>query len=127
MEDITGRKLTQPQIDELQNALKNGDYEKLSAESLMKARKNFKSSKNNLIEEWEKSTRQEWPTYSEDVVSDTTGKVLRKAGDKYDAHHIIELSNGGDNSWWNLLPAKFPSEHQGGIHGSGSLANDIFE
>ncbi|TDW08233.1 putative toxin of predicted polymorphic toxin system, partial [Breznakia blatticola] len=127
VENFTGTKLTQGQLDELTNALKNSDYGKLDADSLVNARKDFKKSKNNLISEWEINTGQKWPTYTEDVVSPTTGKVLRKAGDKYDAHHIIELSNGGDNSWWNLHPAKFPNEHQGGIHGTGSKANDLFK
>lgn len=29
--------------------------------------------------------------------------------------------------WWNIRPAKRPSEHQGSIHGSGSSANEILK
>ena len=54
------------------------------------------------------------------------GRLLKVAGQPYDAHHIVELSNGGDNAWWNIHPAGFPYEHQAGIHGAGSLANEIF-
>ncbi|MEC1405441.1 hypothetical protein [Bacillus halotolerans] len=46
--------------------------------------------KDQLIEEWEKNTDQTWSIYSEDVISKKTGEPLRKKGDKYDAHHIIE-------------------------------------
>jgi filamentous hemagglutinin len=52
--------------------------------------------------------------------------VLRKAGQQYDAHHLIEVSVKGPNEWWNIHPAKHPNEHQGGIHAAGSLANKIF-
>lgn len=44
----------------------------------------------------------------------------QKQGDKYDAHHIIENTFGGEHEWWNMHPAKFPNEHQAGIHGTGS-------
>ena len=53
-------------------------------------------------------------------------EVIRKAGQRYDAHHLIESSFGGSNAWWNLHPAAFPSEHQAGIHAANSLANLIF-
>lgn len=54
-------------------------------------------------------------------------KVLRKNGYNYDAHHIIELSYGGPNIWWNMHPAAFPNEHQGGIHRKGSIGNELFD
>ena len=92
-----------------------------------KHRNEFNKIKSNLIEEWERNTGQKWPTYTEDVISPNTGKVVRKAGDKYDAHHVIENSFGGENEWWNIHPAKFPNEHQSGIHGAGSPANKLFK
>ncbi len=52
--------------------------------------------------------------------------LLRHEGNYYDAHHIIELSTGGPNEWWNLHPAKFLYEHQNGIHAAGKLAKEIF-
>jgi len=110
MEDITGRKLSQPQIDELQNALKNNDYSKTTGESLSSARNEFKRKKNAIIKEWEGVTGQKWPTYVEDIYS-ADGRLLRSAGQSYDAHHIIELSLGGDNAGWNIHPAMFPDEH----------------
>lgn len=81
--------------------------------------------KDRLIDEWEKNTGDKWPVYTEDVLNDA-GEVIRKAGQRFDAHHLIESSFGGPNAWWNLHPAAFPSEHQGGIHAVDSLANLIF-
>lgn len=63
--------------------------------------------------------------YAEDVVNEA-GIVIRKAGQPYDAHHLVESSFGGPNAWWNLHPAAFPDEHLRGIHGVDSLANIIF-
>ena len=82
--------------------------------------------KNNVIKEWEKQTGQKWPTYTEDVISEKTGRVIRRKGDKYDAHHIIENNIGGEHEWWNIHPARFPDEHQAGIHGAGSPSRGLF-
>ena len=54
-------------------------------------------------------------------------KVARKVGDKYDAHNIFDKFFGGELEWWIIHPAKFPNEHQSGIHGAGSPANELFE
>ncbi len=35
-------------------------------------------------------------------------KCCQKTGSKYDAHHIIENSYGGNNEWWNIHSARFP-------------------
>ena len=79
----------------------------------------------DLIQMWEEKTGTEWPRYTEDVFNEA-GDVLRTANQPYDAHHIIELSTGGPNEWWNLHPARFPGEHQNGIHAAGSWAKKIF-
>lgn len=107
--------------------MEKNKYSKLSKDEIKAARISFNNNKNSLIEEWEKNTGQTWPTYSEDIISEKTGQIYIHKGDKYDAHHLIELSYGGEETWWNIHPAKRPSEHQGGIHGSGSSANEIFK
>ena len=68
----------------------------------------------------ERYTGEAWPTYEEDIVNEA-GKIIRKKGDRYDAHHLIEISFGGPNEWWNLFPASF-DEHQA-IHSASNLAN----
>ncbi len=127
VESRTGIKLSKNQVEEIKNALRNKEYTKLTTKETAKYRNEFNKVKNNLIEQWESNTGQKWSRYTEDVISPNTGKVVRKAGDKYDAHHIIENSFGGEHEWWNIHPAKFPNEHQSGIHGAGSPANELFK
>ncbi|MGN7760632.1 HNH endonuclease [Paenibacillus sp. 22594] len=126
IEARTGRKLPKVQLDRLKDALRNKQYTKKSAKQTAKNRKEFDKVRDEVITEWESKTGQKWPTYEEDIISENSGKVIRKKGDKYDAHHIIENSFGGEHEWWNMHPAKFPDEHQGGIHGAGSPANSLF-
>ena len=126
IETRTGIKLPKNQVEELKNALRSKEYEKLTPKETIRRRNEFNKVKNSLIEEWESNTGKKWPTYTEDVVSSNTGRIVRKVGDKYDAHHIIENSFGGEHEWWNIHPARFPNEHQSGIHGAGSAASELF-
>ncbi|MBX9988046.1 MULTISPECIES: T7SS effector LXG polymorphic toxin [Priestia] len=123
----TSRKLSKNQIEKLKETLRNKEYQKLSPIETRKHRRAFNKIKDKLIEEWEIKTGQKWPTYSEDIISENTGEPVRRKGDKYDAHHIIENSFRGEHEWWNIHPAKFPNEHQSGIHGTGSPANELFK
>ena len=127
IEGRTGRELPKNQIDNLKAALRNKEYSKMSPIETAKHRAKFDSVKNKVIKEWERNTGQKWPVYNENIISEKTGKVIRKKGDKYDAHHIIENTFGGEHEWWNMHPAKFPNEHQAGIHGAGSPANTLFK
>ncbi|MDM5321821.1 T7SS effector LXG polymorphic toxin [Bacillus altitudinis] len=127
IEGRTGRELPKNQIDNLKAALRNKEYSKMSPIETAKHRAKFDSVKNKVIKELERNTGQKWPVYNENIISGKTGKVIRKKGDKYDAHHIIENTFGGEHEWWNMHPAKFPNEHQAGIHGAGSPANTLFK
>ncbi|MDG3072573.1 ribonuclease YeeF family protein [Bacillus halotolerans] len=127
VEARTSRKIPKNQVEKLKEALRKKEYKKLTPLQTRKHRRAFNKIKDQLIEEWEKNTGQTWPTYSEDVISKKTGEPVRKKGDKYDAHHIIENSFEGEHEWWNIHPAKFPNEHQSGIHGTGSPANELFK
>ncbi|MDF2004158.1 T7SS effector LXG polymorphic toxin [Bacillus pumilus] len=127
IEGRTGRELPKNQIENLKAALRNKEYNKMSPIETAKHRAKFDSLKNKVIKEWERNTGQKWPVYNENIISEKTGKVIRKKGDKYDAHHIIENTFGGEHEWWNMHPAKFPNEHQAGIHGAGSPANTLFK
>ena len=125
VEKITKREIKPNQMEKLQKALKEQDFAKLDPEKSKLHRKLFDSAKDKLIDEWEKNTGDTWPVYTQDVLNDA-GEVIRKAGQRFDAHHLIESSFGGPNAWWNLHPAAFPAEHQKGIHAVNSLANLIF-
>lgn len=126
VEARTGRKIPENQRKLLEQDLRANKYQRLDAEAAAAHRTDFNRVKNDLISDWEKNTNQKWPRYSEDVLS-KNGSVIRRVGQPYDAHHLIESSYGGPNKWWNMHPARFPDQHQGGIHRSGSPARDLFE
>ncbi len=121
----TGVKLHPKQIKRLGQALREKLYKKLPTPAAVKKhRKAFRNVKDDLIAEWEANTGQTWPRYREDVITKDGG---RRAGDAYDAHHIIENKYGGEHAWWNIHPARYPEVHQGGIHGKGAPAGRLFE
>lgn len=121
---ITGREIGSQQMDLLKKALKENEYVKLSPEATKLARNTFGNEKSMLIEMWERKMGESWPRYTEDVVNEA-GQIIRKAGQPFDAHHIIELSTGGLNEWWNLHPVSV-LDHQNLIHGAESTARKIF-
>ncbi|MDA1632755.1 hypothetical protein PDK11_07755 [Bacillus cereus] len=125
VESKTGLKLHKNQVEQLKAALREHKYEKMTPLETLKHRNKFNSVKNKLISEWEEKTGQTWPRYTEEVY-DKKGRVARDIGQPYDAHHIIENNFGGPHEWWNIHPAKFPDEHQAGIHGKGSPSNKLF-
>jgi uncharacterized protein YukE len=125
VESKTGLKLQKKQIDKLKVALRENKFEKLTPVETLKHRNKFNSVKNILISEWEEKTGQNWPRYTEEIY-DKKGRLARDVGQPYDAHHIIENNFGGPHEWWNIHPAKFPDEHQAGIHGKGSPAQKLF-
>lgn len=126
VEEITNRKIPENQRELLQEALEDNAYSKLSKEETAQRRAEFDKLRTNLIKDWELKTGQKWPTY-EEVVYSKKGLPLRKKTANYDAHHIIESTYNGAHEWWNLHPAKYPDEHQGGIHGKGKIAKEIFK
>ncbi|MGH1043889.1 MULTISPECIES: T7SS effector LXG polymorphic toxin [Bacillus] len=126
VEEITNRKIPENQKELLQEALEDNAYSKLSKEETAQRRAEFDKLRTNLIKDWELKTGQKWPTY-EEVVYSKKGLPLRKKTANYDAHHIIESTYNGAHEWWNLHPAKYPDEHQGGIHGKGKIAKEIFK
>ena len=118
---ITGRALHPSQIAELKRAIKAKDYQRLSKEATEESRKIFSETKDDLIKQWEQHTGQKWPTEKKQILIKDTGKREWRTV-KYDAHHVIYNRHGGNNTWWNIHPAKSGIEHQNGIHrGLGEL------
>ncbi|MED2794870.1 T7SS effector LXG polymorphic toxin [Bacillus wiedmannii] len=126
VEEITNRKIPDNQRELLKEHLENNGYERLSKEEVAKRRDEFNSLREDLIKEWELKTGQKWPTYEEEILS-RRGRVLRKVDRPYDAHHLVENAYGGEHEWWNMHPAKYPNEHQGGIHGKDTISREIFK
>lgn len=83
--------------------ISEAEFKKCSPEETAQKREEFNQLKNELIEQWEKENGREWPTYDNDVYS-SNGYLIRRAGDKYDAHHIHPLSMGGKNEVSNITP-----------------------
>ena len=110
-EQVTGTRVTDVQRQMLVKDLQQHSFSKLSAAETAAGRRQFNRMKNRLIEAWEEHTGQTWPRYTEDIPTKAGTGVLRRAGQPYDAHHIIELSEGGPNVWWNLHPAAAPADH----------------
>lgn len=126
IQDVTGRAVPKNQIDKLKDALRVKEYKRLAKAEIDAHRASFNSNKNQIIKDWETNTGQQWPKYTESVYS-KNGIELRKPGDLYDAHHIIETKYDGNNEWWNMHPARFPDQHQAGIHGEGSPSRELFK
>lgn len=125
IEGCTKRKMTLKQRDLITDYVNNNRIFRQEPSSDNKGRRAFEKKRARLRQEWEKETGQEWPKYDKNVY-DGKGRVIRLKGQPYDAHHIVEISYGGPNVWYNLFPAKHPDEHQRGIHRENSIASQIF-
>ncbi|MBN8435691.1 ribonuclease YeeF family protein [Priestia flexa] len=126
VESKTRLKVHKIQVEFLKESLRNNKFEKLTPKETAKHRGRFTTSlKNKLIEEWEEKTNQKWPRYTEEVY-DQSGEIARHIGQPYDAHHLIENNFSGPHEWWNIHPAKYPDEHQQGIHGKGAPSRMVF-
>ena len=93
-------------------------------EKVVDKREEFDDNKAKLRKEWEELNHQEWPKYKEDVVNDD-GKVIRKAGDNYDAHHIQPLQLGGENVASNITPLDVNSHRE--VHSSTGSCKRLVE
>lgn len=93
-------------------------------EKVADKREEFDDNKAKLRKEWEELNHQEWPKYKEDVVNDD-GKVIRKAGDNYDAHHIHPLQLGGENVASNITPLDVNSHRE--VHSSTGSCKRLVE
>lgn len=92
------------------------DLKKLSPEETAAKRDEFDDKKSDLKKQWSEAHGQPWPKYNNDVYS-SNGKMIRKAGGDYDAHHIQPLGMGGKNEASNITPLH-ANEHydKQGVH-----------
>ena len=72
--------------------------------------------KNKLRKELADHYGVEYPKYTKEDIEKHAQIKNTKLDANYDLHHIIPRKYGGSNEWWNMVPAKKPVEHQGGIH-----------
>ena len=118
VEDIKSRSPCPETIDE--ESVCESDFKRISPEENAEKRMEFDEKKEQLIKEWEQQNGREWPRYETDVYSEN-GHLIRKAGMRYDAHHIKPLCMGGENTAENITPlhAEDHYDHQG-VHASDS-------
>lgn len=92
------------------------DLKKLSPEETATKRDEFDDNKAELKRQWSEENGRPWPKYDEDVYS-SNGKLIRKAGGDYDAHHIQPLGMNGKNEASNITPLH-ANEHydKQGVH-----------
>ena len=96
--------------DTIKNKIDPNNLEVSPTEKVKKLREEFEDMKSDLRNEWEKINNKEWPRYKEDVYN-SDGVRIRKAGDRYDAHHIQPLQLGGKNEASNITPLRI-DEHK---------------
>ena len=94
------------------------ELKRLTPEENATKREEFLSNRKDIIKEWESKFGREWPRYESNVI--VNGHVIRRAGDRYDAHHIKPLCLGGENTVENITPIH-TERHQSkeGIHAKG--------
>lgn len=124
LENITSRKMSCHQKEAIKSYVYANDFYKIDIVEHNKNRREFHQNSKTIRQEWEIQTEQDWPKYEEDIY--VNGKLWRMKGGNYDAHHIVELSFGGPNEWYNIFPAASPFEHPNSIHASGSVCTAIF-
>ena len=99
---------------------KPGDLRKISPEENAERREVFEEKKRQLKKEWEEANGRPWPKYENDVYS-ANGKLIRKAGSDYDAHHIQPLGMGGKNVASNITPLNAEVHYdKQGVHSADS-------
>lgn len=85
-------------------------------------RADFEKQTRAFIKAWEEKYGREFPKEKKDVVSED-GTIIRKAGSRYELHHIIPLSLGGDNSLDNLTPMSYSAHKK--LHGDKSAYRNL--
>lgn len=101
------------------------DLEKLTPEQNAEMREEFDDKKTQLKQEWEETYNIPWPKYEEDVYS-SNGKLIRKEGSDYDAHHIQPLGMGGKNVAENITPLNAEVHYdKQGVHAPNSPYSEL--
>lgn len=120
LDDVVKRSQVKDTID-ISN-LKKRPWKRISPEKNKIMREQFanRDFKDSLIKEWEDVNNRKWPTYEKDIYS-KNGNLIRRAGERFDAHHIQPLGMNGQNIASNITPmhALDHTDHWG-IHANGS-------
>ena len=92
------------------------DLKLRSPEENSEMREEFDDKKADLKRQWEEIHGEQWPKYDHDIYS-SNGKLIRKEGCDYDAHHIQPLGLGGKNEATNITPLSAENHYdKQGVH-----------
>lgn len=123
LQDIKNNSVYPDTIDD--GAFGNSDVERISPEENSQRREEFDDTKGVLKKQWEEKNGVPWPKYNHDIYS-ANGKLIRRAGDDYDAHHIQPLGLGGENTVKNITPLSAEVHYdKQGIHAPGSAYDKL--
>lgn len=101
------------------------DLKPISPRENKEMRQEFQRTKADLVKAWEQKHNMEWPTYTHDI-KDVNGNIIRKAGSRYDCHHVQPLSMGGKNEVSNITPLSADVHYDSqGVHASDSPYSKI--
>ena len=101
-DDYTSELREHADLGRVPRKLDVSDWRVRKPEETKQLRKAFRNGlKNKIIAQWEKQYG-EWPRYTHDVI--LNGRIVHKAGHRYDAHHIQPLGLGGENTVQNIVP-----------------------
>lgn len=98
------------QVEEIREYIERHGIVRMPSHQNSCIRQAFGNKKVKLIILWEYNTNLEWPRQTQDI----------------DAHHLVFITYGGTNEWWNLWPIE-RRVHGKEVHGSGSPAKDFYE
>ena len=101
IEDLKSKSICPETISD--RIMEVSELKKIMPEENAEMREEFSVKKNNLKRVWEEKYGRQWPKYEHDIYS-ANGKLIRKAGNDYDAHHIKPLCMGGKNEVDNITP-----------------------
>ena len=101
IEDLKSKSICPETISD--RIMEVSELKKIMPEENAEMREEFSVKKNNLKRDWEEKYGRQWPKYEHDIYS-ANGKLIRKAGNDYDAHHIKPLCMGGKNEVDNITP-----------------------
>ena len=104
------------------DALDVSKLEIVPSEEVARMREEFDDVKDDLRKEWEQVNNREWPRYETDVTN-AEGKIIRKAGYRYDMHHIQPLKLGGKNEVGNITPLDIKNHNE--VHSADGSCNKL--
>lgn len=124
IERLTETKIPEMQKQKILEFVKENPLQHLTKEERNQAKKQYNVKRGRMIKDWEMNTGKKWP-YSGGSLKNERGRLLSNKPVRHQLHHIILISYGGPNQWWNSHPAENDAHVK--IHAKESVSKKIFE